>query len=54
MTSTFGYRVKISKSIQLQADNLCFNITEKGKMIVPDWYNKILDYTRKYCGNSVF
>ena len=34
--------------------HLCFNITEKGHMIVPDWYNRILDYTRKYCKNSVF
>ena len=37
-----------------QATHLCFNITEKGHMIVPDWYNRILDYTRKYCKNSAF
>ena len=29
-------------------DHLCFNITEKGHMIAPEWYNRILDYTRKY------
>ena len=34
--------------------HLCFNITEKGQMIVPDKYNTFLDYTRKYCKNSVF
>ena len=34
--------------------HLCFAITEKGHMIVPDWYNRILDYTRKYCKNIVF
>ena len=37
-----------------EKDHLCFNITEKGHMIVLDWYNRILDYTRKYCKNSVF
>ena len=34
--------------------HLCFNITEKGKMIVPDGYNRTLDYTRKYSKNYVF
>ena len=34
--------------------HLCFNITEKGHMIVQDWYNRILNYARKYCKNSVF
>ena len=29
--------------------HLCINITEKGHMIVVDYYNRILDYTRKYC-----
>ena len=24
--------------------NFCFNITEKGHMIIPDWYNRILRY----------
>ena len=28
--------------------HLCFNITEKGNMIVPDLNNMISDYTRKY------
>ena len=37
-----------------ETDHLCFNITEIGHMIVPDWYNMILDYTRKYSKNSVF
>ena len=26
--------------------HLCFNITEKGQIIVLDWYNRILDYTK--------
>ena len=26
--------------------HLCFNITEKGQMIVPDWCNRIVDYTK--------
>ena len=34
--------------------HLFFNITEKGQMIVPDWYNRILDYTRKYGFDCVF
>ena len=32
----------------------CFNITEKGPTIVPDSYNRILNYTRKLCKNSLF
>ena len=28
--------------------NLCFNITEKGQMIVRDKFNRILNYTRKF------
>ena len=32
----------------IKLGHLCFNITEKGHMIVPDWYNMILVYTRKY------
>ena len=36
------------------SSHLCFNITEKGQMIVPDWYNRILDYTRKHGKNNVF
>ena len=31
--------------------HLCFNITD---MILPDLYNRSLDYTRKYCKDSVF
>ena len=27
--------------------HLCFNITKNGQMIGPDWYNRILDYTKK-------
>ena len=34
--------------------HLCFNITEKGQMIVPALYNTILEYTRKYDKNYVF
>ena len=34
--------------------HLCLNITEKGHMIVADWYNRILDYTRKYRKNNDF
>ena len=26
----------------------CFNITEKGQMIEPDWYNRIFGYTKRY------
>ena len=33
--------------------HLCFNITEKGKMIVPDCDNRILDDTRKYVKTTV-
>ena len=29
--------------------HLCLNFTEKVKMIVPDWYNRIVDYTTRYC-----
>ena len=36
------------------AAHLCFNITEKGYMIVPDLYNMIFEYTRKYGKNNVF
>ena len=28
--------------------HLCFYITVKLQMLVPDWYKRILDYTRKY------
>ena len=38
-----------SKRCYVLSSHLRFNITEKGQMIVPDWYNRILDYTRKYC-----
>ena len=34
--------------------HLCFNITMKGQTIVPDWYNRNLQYTRKYVKNNVF
>ena len=34
--------------------HLCLNITEKGHMIVPDWYNKILSYTKTYGKNKFF
>ena len=30
----------------LAGQHLCFNITEKEQIIVPDWYNKILEYTK--------
>ena len=33
--------------------HLCFNITEKGQTIVPDWYNRILDSTKKYRKKNV-
>ena len=29
--------------------HLCFNITEKGQMLVPNCYNSILDNTKTYC-----
>ena len=38
----------------VSAGHLCFNITEKGQVIVPDRYNRILHYTRKYGENYVF
>ena len=34
--------------------HLFFNDIEKGQMIVPDWYNKILDYPKKYGTNKAF
>ena len=34
--------------------HLCFDITKKRHMIVPDGYKRILDYTRKYCKNCYF
>ena len=34
--------------------HLCFNTTKKGQTIVPDWYNRNLQYTRKYVKNNVF
>ena len=34
--------------------NLCFNMTEKGHLIVPDWCNRILENTRKYCKTVFF
>ena len=34
--------------------HLFFNITGKGQMIVPDWYNWILDYTKKDGKNKGF
>ena len=34
--------------------HLCFTITEKEHMIVPDWYNRILSYTKTYSKNKVF
>ena len=34
--------------------HLCFNVTEKGQMIVPDWYNRFLEYSRKYGKNNVY
>ena len=30
----------------LAGQHLCFKITETGQIIIPDWYNKILDYTK--------
>ena len=34
--------------------HLCFTITEKGHLIVPDWYYRILGYTKTYGKNKVF
>ena len=39
---------------QITPFHLCFNITEKGKMIVLDGYNRILEYTKKYYNNYSF
>ena len=43
-----------SSDIVTARKQLCFNITEKGQMIVSDWYNRILVYTRQYGKNIVF
>ena len=32
--------------------HLCFTITEKGHMIVPDWHYRILSYTKTYGKNT--
>ena len=48
------YMAKKSLNLLVQNYHLCFNITGKGHMIVPDGYSRILNYTRKYCKNSVF
>ena len=34
--------------------HLCFNITMKGQTIEPDWYNRNLQYTRKYIKTMFF
>ena len=41
-------------SVMNKHSHLSFNITEKGQMKVPDYYNSILEYTRKYGKNNVF
>ena len=48
-----GVLVADSKD-HFDTQHLCFDITEKGQMLVPDWYNRIWDYTKKYRDNSVF
>ena len=35
-------------------EHLCFTITEKGHMIVPDLYYRIYSYTKTYGKNKVF
>ena len=51
---TYGHHNLRGIYQQSGAVHLCFNITEKGQMILMDWYNRILDYKRKYDGNNVF
>ena len=51
--SMFGWLLVILDDV-LVIQHLCFNITQKGQMIVPDLYNRILDYTSKYCKNCIF
>ena len=38
----------------IRSSHLCFNTTIKEQTIVPDWYNRNLQYTRKYFKNNVF
>ena len=45
---------KALKEIFNSTKHLCFNITEKGQMIVPDLYNTILEYPRKYGKKQFF
>ena len=40
--------------LKMFSQHLCFEITEKWQMIVPDLYNRILDYKRKYGKSNVF
>ena len=41
-------------SYALSKCHLCFTITEKGHMIVPDRYYRILSYTKTYGKNKFF
>ena len=47
-------RFTITYGVPNIVGHLCFNITENGQMIVPDWYNRILHDTKKYGKNKVF
>ena len=55
LTYDLEYWYKDSRTVKQKKTNtvekhLCFNILEM-KMLVPDCYNRIFDYTRKYGKN---
>ena len=50
--NTFNTRISVYYTLDVRTSvHLCFNITEKGQMIVPDLYNMILEYTITYGKN---
>ena len=45
--TVWRYGSKVIHGNSLDADKIaCFNITEKGQIIVLDLYNRLLDYTK--------
>ena len=49
-----GKLARSSLALTTHISHLCFDTTIKGQTIVPDGYNRNLQYTRKYVKNNVF
>ena len=48
-----SYREVVGQNVSSDKGHLCFTITKKGHMIVPDWYNIILSYTKTKGKNKI-